>query len=80
MAGGLWILGGVLEPDRRLVVWGAALAVDLLAPIIGYPTPRLGRSRTADYDIVEVVASGDGFRRLQSDCARSLVGPPSQDQ
>ena len=30
---------------------GAALAVDLLAPIIGYPTPRLGRSRTADYEI-----------------------------
>lgn len=49
--GGLWILGGVLEPDRRLAVWGAALAVDLLAPIIGYPTPRLGRSRTADYEI-----------------------------
>ena len=51
LAGVLWIAGGVVDPDRRLIVWGAALAVDLLAPIIGYPTPRLGRSRTADYDI-----------------------------
>jgi low temperature requirement protein LtrA len=51
VAGVLWILGGLVDPHQRLAVWGVALAVDLSAPIIGYPTPRLGRSRTADYDI-----------------------------
>jgi low temperature requirement protein LtrA len=51
VAGVLWIAGGLVDPDQRLVVWGAALTVELLAPIIGYPTPRLGRSHTDDYDI-----------------------------
>jgi low temperature requirement protein LtrA len=51
LAGVLWIVGGLVEPGQRPLVWAVALAVDLLAPIIGYPTPRLGRSRTADYDI-----------------------------
>src|SRR4051795_9363042 len=51
LAGALWIAGGLTDPDQRLAVWGAALAVDLVAPIIGYPTPLLGRSRTEDYDV-----------------------------
>jgi low temperature requirement protein LtrA len=51
MAGALWLAGGLADPDLRPWVWGAALAVDLLAPIIGYPTPRLGRSQTSDYDV-----------------------------
>ncbi|HEY0517580.1 MAG TPA: low temperature requirement protein A [Solirubrobacteraceae bacterium] len=51
IAGVLWIAGGLVSPDRRLYVWGAALAVELCAPILGYPTPRLGRSRAEDYDI-----------------------------
>lgn len=51
VAGTLWIAGGLVDPDRRLIVWGAALAVELSAPMIGYPTPRLGRSHAADYDV-----------------------------
>jgi low temperature requirement protein LtrA len=45
LAEGLWIAGGLADADHRLMIWGAALAVDLLAPFIGYPTPPLGRSR-----------------------------------
>jgi low temperature requirement protein LtrA len=51
LAGTLWIAGGLADPSQRAVVWAAALAVDLLAPIVGYPTPGLGRSSTDDYDI-----------------------------
>jgi low temperature requirement protein LtrA len=47
----LWIAGGIVDPDVRLAIWGAALAIDLLAPAIGYPTPFLGRSSTDDYDV-----------------------------
>jgi low temperature requirement protein LtrA len=47
----LWIAGAVADPHQRLVIWGTALAIELLAPALGYPTPRLGRSRTDDYDI-----------------------------
>jgi low temperature requirement protein LtrA len=32
-------------------VWGAALAVDLLAPLVGYRTPGLGVSTTADWPV-----------------------------
>ncbi|MFL5884168.1 MAG: low temperature requirement protein A [Thermoleophilaceae bacterium] len=51
LSGALWIAGGVADPSKRLVIWGAALAIELVAPAIGYPTPFLGRSRTDDYDI-----------------------------
>jgi low temperature requirement protein LtrA len=50
-SGALWF-GGLLESgDRRLLWWLPALAVELLAPALGYATPLLGRSRTGDYDI-----------------------------
>ncbi len=51
LAGVLWIAGGIADPHQRLVIWAPALAIELVAPVLGYPTPRLGRSRTDDYDI-----------------------------
>ena len=47
----LWITGAVADPHQRLVLWATALAIELIAPAVGYPTPLLGRSRTDDYDI-----------------------------
>jgi low temperature requirement protein LtrA len=47
----LWIVGALADSDQRLAIWGAALAMELVAPALGYPTPFLGRSRTEDYDI-----------------------------
>jgi low temperature requirement protein LtrA len=51
LAGVLWIAGGIADPGKRLAIWGTALAIELIAPAVGYPTPLLGRSRTDDYDI-----------------------------
>jgi low temperature requirement protein LtrA len=51
LSGVLWIAGGVADPHQRLIIWAGALAIELVAPAVGYPTPFLGRSRTDEYDI-----------------------------
>jgi low temperature requirement protein LtrA len=50
-SGVLWLAGAALEGDQRLLVWIAALALDLMAPVAGYWLPRRGRNATTDYDI-----------------------------
>jgi low temperature requirement protein LtrA len=47
----LWIASAAVDEAARPWVWGGALAIDLLAPLVGYATPGLGRSRTADWDV-----------------------------
>ena len=51
VSGALWLVGGILEPDQRLLLWMPALALDLLAPAAGYWLPGRGRAVTTDYDI-----------------------------
>jgi low temperature requirement protein LtrA len=51
LSGVLWLAGALVASHSRLWLWGPALAVDLLAPLAGYWTPRLGRSTTNDYSI-----------------------------
>ncbi|MDQ6608165.1 MAG: low temperature requirement protein A [Actinomycetota bacterium] len=43
LAGALWIAGGLLHGDQRLLLWGPALAIELAAPLVGYWAPRRGR-------------------------------------
>jgi low temperature requirement protein LtrA len=50
-AGVLWIAGALVSSPDRMALWGPALAVDLLAPLVGYRTPGLGRSRTDDWPV-----------------------------
>ncbi|HEY5334084.1 MAG TPA: low temperature requirement protein A [Solirubrobacterales bacterium] len=47
----LWIAGAVADESARPWIWGAALAIELVAPLVGYVTPGLGRSRTTDWDV-----------------------------
>jgi low temperature requirement protein LtrA len=51
VSGVLWLAGAALAPDLRLALWGAALALDLVAPFAGYWLPRRGCAATTDYDI-----------------------------
>jgi low temperature requirement protein LtrA len=40
----LWIAGGLLEPQLRVILWSAALAVEYLGPPAGYWIPSIGRA------------------------------------
>jgi low temperature requirement protein LtrA len=45
----LWIAGAFADGDLRLAIWALAVAVENVAPGIGFWTPGLGRSTTADW-------------------------------
>ena len=47
----LWLAGGFTPSSARTWLWIAALAVDYVAPTVGYWTPRLGRSGTTEWEI-----------------------------
>jgi low temperature requirement protein LtrA len=51
VSGVLWLAGATLDSDARLVVWIAALALELAAPAAGYWLPGRGRAATTEYDI-----------------------------
>ena len=44
LSGALWVAGATLDADGQLIVWIAALAVDLVAPITRYWLPGRGRT------------------------------------
>jgi low temperature requirement protein LtrA len=50
-SGLLWLAGGLLYGGARELLWLAAVAVELAAPVFGFYTPGLGRSRTTDWTI-----------------------------
>jgi low temperature requirement protein LtrA len=47
----LYIAGGLVTDDARVVVWLLALAVFYSGTALGFPVPRLGRNLTTDYTI-----------------------------
>ena len=56
------LAGAFVAEDLRLALWGPALLIDLMAPILGYWVPGLGRSQTNDYP----VEGGHFAERFQS--------------
>jgi low temperature requirement protein LtrA len=51
LSGVLWLIGAAVSADARLVLWALAAAIDYGAPAVGFVTPGLGRSTTADWTI-----------------------------
>jgi low temperature requirement protein LtrA len=51
VSGLLALAGGLSHGDARVLLWAGAVAVDLLGGAVGFYTPRLGRSRTAEWTI-----------------------------
>ena len=51
LAGGFWVLGGLVDGEARLAIWIVALIIEYLGPSQGFWTPGLGRSTTADWDV-----------------------------
>jgi low temperature requirement protein LtrA len=50
-SGVLWLAGGLAHGGAREALWLGAVAVDVVAPMCGFFTPWLGRSRTSDWTI-----------------------------
>jgi low temperature requirement protein LtrA len=50
-SGPLWLAGAIFGGDSQLILWGAALALDLTVPVVGYWVPGRGRAETSEYDI-----------------------------
>ncbi len=50
-SGTLWIAGGLVAHETRLVLWLAALAIEYVGPAAYFWLPVLGRSTTAEWDI-----------------------------
>ena len=46
-----WLAGACLDPSQRLMLWTLALILDYASPALGFWTPGLGRSTTADWDV-----------------------------
>ena len=51
VSGSLALAGGLVHGDARVLLWVCAVAVDLLGGAVGFYTPGLGRSRTAEWTI-----------------------------
>jgi low temperature requirement protein LtrA len=51
LAAVFWIAGAFVEAEARLALWATALLIEYVSPAIGFWTPGLGRSTTADWDI-----------------------------
>jgi low temperature requirement protein LtrA len=46
-----WIGGAFVEAEARFALWALALLIEYVSPSLGFWTPGLGRSTTADWDI-----------------------------
>ena len=46
-----WIAGAFVGTEARLGLWAIALFIEFVSPSLGFWTPGLGRSSTADWDI-----------------------------
>ncbi|MBC7443166.1 MAG: low temperature requirement protein A [Ramlibacter sp.] len=51
VAGVFWVVGGLLPPGYRLVLWSVALGIEFLSASLGFPVPGLGRSRPGNAEL-----------------------------
>ncbi|MDX2203074.1 MAG: low temperature requirement protein A [Hyphomicrobiaceae bacterium] len=51
LSGVLWLAGGLLQGEARFALWLLAMLLEFISPALGFWTPGLGRSRTADWDV-----------------------------
>ncbi|CAN5459196.1 low temperature requirement protein A [soil metagenome] len=51
VSGVLWIAGGLVEGQTRLILWLVALGVEYSGPAMSYRVPALGRAVTGDWTV-----------------------------
>ena len=47
----IWVVGGLVEGEMRLILWTIAVIIETAAPSHGFYVPGLARSTTADWDV-----------------------------
>lgn len=52
IAGVGWIGGALVGGSGQLAIWGLAVVVEYSAAVLGWPVPRIGRSRPRDWRLV----------------------------
>src|SRR6266700_2707135 len=87
-SGSLALAGGLAHGGARVLLWVGAVAVDLIGGAVGFYTPGLGRSRTADWTIEGghfaercqgfiLIAIGESIVVIGAKLAARLDGPHS---
>lgn len=51
LASGFWLLGGWSEGETRFAYWLGAIALEFLAPMLGFSVPGLGRANTREWNV-----------------------------
>ena len=51
IAGVLWLVGGFVHDNARLLLWIGAVVIDYAAPLHGFALPRLGRTAMRDWPL-----------------------------
>jgi low temperature requirement protein LtrA len=51
VSGIFWIVGAFAQHEMRFALWAIALLIEYMSPAVGFWTPGLGRSSTADWDV-----------------------------
>lgn len=46
-----WIAGGFVQHEARILLWAIAVLCEYVSPMVGFPLPGLGRSKTSDWTI-----------------------------
>ncbi|ANJ25977.1 low temperature requirement protein A [Agromyces aureus] len=46
-----WLVGALLPLSAQLPFWAAALGIELVGSVLGYPVPRLGRVEVGAWDV-----------------------------
>ncbi|NKF32251.1 low temperature requirement protein A, partial [Pseudomonas sp. BGM005] len=49
--GALWIVGALLPLEWQLPLWAAALALELLGTVLGFPVPGWGKVQLRSWDL-----------------------------
>lgn len=84
----VWIVGAFEPTDARLWLWFAAVIIDYLGPLLGFPVPGLGRSAANDWDISGghlsercglfiIIALGEAIIVIGTNFSQSFTGWPS---
>ncbi|WP_326557365.1 low temperature requirement protein A [Micromonospora sp. NBC_01796] len=80
-SGMLWLLGGVTASHGvRGVLWTLTVGLDFAGAAFGWPTPRLGRARVAEWSIAGEHLAERYFARGRSERKRGSGQPGARRQ